>query len=86
MRDPRPDNFKEAYAKMGYSSGDAEMLGNQRAQEDRDALFIVEGCSDFKTAQVTVWLLEAAQALCAGDHGKNEAVRLVEMAKSGLTK
>jgi hypothetical protein len=84
MSDPRPDNFIEAYLNMGYSVGDAERLGNQRAQEDRDALFIVEGCTDFKTAKVTVWLLEAAQALCVGDHGRDEAIRLTEMARKSL--
>jgi hypothetical protein len=84
MRDPRPDNFIEAYLNMGYSSGDAHHLGNQRAREDRDALFIVEGCTDFSTAKVTVWLLEAAQALCVGDLGKDEAIRLIELARRSL--
>jgi hypothetical protein len=84
MTDPRPGNFTDAYLEIGYSLGDAKNLGNQRAQQDRDALFVVDGYSDFKTAKIMVWLLEAAQALCCGDHGKDEAVRLVEMAGRGL--
>ncbi len=84
MRDPRRDNFIEAYLNKGHYVGDAERLGDQRWREDLDARFVVDGCTDFKTAKVTVMLLEAAQALCCGDLGRDEAIRLIEMASKSL--
>jgi len=84
MRDPRAGNFIQAYLDMGLSREEAAERGVQRAREDRDALFVLEACTNFSTAKATVWLLEAASMLCCGSLGNKEAIRLIEMASKSL--
>ncbi len=78
--DERYVNFYHAYVQMGYSTDDAQFAAYERFQEDKKALFTIEACTNFSTARATVYLLEAAKALCCGYFGNAEALRLIAMA------
>lgn len=82
----REQNFVQAYTELGCEPYEASVRGMQRVREDDAAVFQVEGCTNYSTAKVTVWLLEAAQLLCSGDFGNAEALRLIEMARKDLVK
>jgi hypothetical protein len=58
----------------------------QRFTEDHAALFQIYGCTDARTSREFLLLIEAAQLLCAGDIGRQMAIRLIDMAQEGLEK
>ena len=84
QKDPRLDNFIEAYLEIGCEDVEAQWRGHERLVEDNDARFTMIACTNFSTAKETVWLLEAASMLCCGSLGDKEAIRLVRMALDSL--
>jgi hypothetical protein len=84
QKDPRHENFVQAYLDMGYNDDDAQRCGFERFWEDEKARFNLWACTNFRTAKETIYLLEAASMLCCGSLGDAEAVRLIRMALDNL--
>jgi hypothetical protein len=84
QKDPRHENFIQAYRDMGYNDDDAQHCGFERFQEDEKARLNLWACTNFRTAKETIYLLEAASMLCCGSLGDAEAVRLIKMALDSL--
>jgi hypothetical protein len=55
-----------------------------KTKEDFLYSLTVQGCVNFLTAKETLWLVEAAQMLCAGVVGEPHAVELVELTLKSL--
>jgi hypothetical protein len=53
-------------------------------EEDTDSFWI--GVSDFRTAKVFMWVIEAARVLASGDGGNAVAIRLLKMAAAEVAR
>ena len=63
-------------------ASEARAYAVRRAREDYSTSLAVNGCVNVKTGRETLWLIEAAQLLCAA---KDEhAIKLVELALQSL--
>jgi hypothetical protein len=62
---------------------EASIYAVQWMTEEEDLTFLI-GCTDFTTAKATVYAIEAARLLCAGDYGVATARRLLALALAEL--